>query len=202
MTPEELKAAINPVHQGPHSQQPVQPDRARPTPRPSSKPSPRSIRGEDVFVIADEIYGKLIFDDFEFRSFASLGEDIKKKTILVNGVSKSYSMTGWRIGYALGPAEIINGMAKIQSHSTSNPCSISQLASLEALSGPQHEISRMVSEFQRRRNYCLMRLRVHPQRLLFQAPGRVLSLPQCLAYYDKEANGTRSGTPTAWPTTS
>ena len=178
MTPEELKAAINP---------------SNPTGAAYSKAQLEAladiIRGEDVFVIADEIYGKLIFDDFEFRSFASLGEDIKKKTIVVNGVSKSYSMMGWRIGYALGPAEIISGMAKVQSHSTSNPCSISQYASLEALSGPQHEVSRMVAEFQRRRNYCLMRLRAIPKVSCFKPQGAFYLFPNFSAYYDKEADG-------------
>jgi len=91
---------------------------------------------ENIFVIADEIYEKLVYDDFQFVSFASLGEDIKDKTIIVNGVSKAYSMTGWRIGYAAGPAEIIQAMTKIQGHTTSNPCSIAQKASLEALEGP------------------------------------------------------------------
>ena len=97
---------------------------------------------EDIYVIADEIYSHLVYDDFRFTSFASLGEEIKKTTIVINGVSKSYSMTGWRIGFTAGPADIINGMNKIQSHSTSNPCSISQKASVEAFKGPQHEVSR------------------------------------------------------------
>jgi aspartate/methionine/tyrosine aminotransferase len=86
---------------------------------------------EDIFVIADEIYEKLVYDDFKFVSFASLGEEVKRRTIIVNGVSKAYSMTGWRLGFTAGPADIINGMSKIQSHSTSNPCSVSQKAGLK-----------------------------------------------------------------------
>jgi aspartate/methionine/tyrosine aminotransferase len=148
------------------------------------------IRKEDIYVIADEIYAKLVFDGFQFTSFASLGDDIKKKTIVVNGVSKSYSMTGWRIGYAAGPADVINGMGKIQSHTTSNPTSISQKASLEALSGPQQEVSKMAAEFQRRRNYCLMKLQAIPQISCFKPQGAFYLFPNVSAYYEKEFHGT------------
>ncbi|UCC41204.1 MAG: pyridoxal phosphate-dependent aminotransferase [Candidatus Aminicenantes bacterium] len=146
---------------------------------------------ENIYVIADEIYEKLVYDDFKFVSFASLGEEIKKKTIIINGVSKAYSMTGWRIGFAAGPADIINGMAKIQSHTTSNPCSISQIASREALGGPQHEISRMASEFQRRRNYVLMRLQTIPNVSCFKPQGAFYLFPNFSHYYDKEFNNVQ-----------
>jgi aspartate/methionine/tyrosine aminotransferase len=188
MAPEDLKAAINPSTKAIILNNPSNPTGAAYS-RAQLEALADVVRGEDVFVIADEIYGKLIFDDFEFRSFASLGDDIKKKTIVVNGVSKSYSMMGWRIGYALGPAEIINGMAKVQSHSTSNPCSISQYASLEALTGPQYEISKMIAEFQRRRNYCLMRLRSIPNVSCFKSQGAFYLFPNFSAYYNKEAGG-------------
>jgi len=190
LTPEELKAAINPSTKALILNNPSNPTGAA-YPKARLEALAEVIRGEDMFIIADEIYGKLVFDDFEFTSFASLGEDIKKKTIVVNGVSKSYSMMGWRIGYALGPAEIINGMAKIQSHSTSNPCSISQYASLEALTGQQHEVSRMVAEFQRRRNYCLMRLSAIPNVSCFKPQGAFYLFPNFSAYYNKEANGVQ-----------
>ena len=147
------------------------------------------VRKEDMVVITDEIYDKLVYDSFKFTSFASLGEDIKKKTIVVNGVSKSYSMTGWRIGFTAGPADVINAMAKIQSHTTSNPASISQRASLEALSGPQHDVAKMVAEFQRRRNYCLMKLAAIPYVSCFKPQGAFYLFPNVKAYYDKEFNG-------------
>jgi aspartate/methionine/tyrosine aminotransferase len=188
MTAEELKAAINPSTKAVILNNPSNPTGAAYS-KAQLEALAEVIRGEDVFVIADEIYSKLMFDDFEFRSFASLGEDIKKKTIVVNGVSKSYSMMGWRIGYALGPPEIIDGMAKVQSHSTSNPCSISQYASLEALGGPQHEVSRMAAEFQRRRNYCLMRLGAIPNVSCFKPHGAFYLFPNFSAYYNKEADG-------------
>ncbi len=110
------------------------------------------IEENNIFVIADDIYEKLVYDGFEFASFASLKESLKERTIVVNGVSKAFSMTGWRLGYAAGPKEVISAMAKIQSHSTSNASSISQKAALEALSSTQEEVERMRKEFQNRRN--------------------------------------------------
>ncbi len=106
-----------------------------------------------TYCISDEIYEKIIYDGEEHVSIASLGEKIKKLTVVINGVSKSYSMTGWRIGYAAGPKEIISAMSNLQSHSTSNPTSISQMAALEALSGSQEQVVEMVNEFRKRRNY-------------------------------------------------
>lgn len=113
----------------------------------------------DLWVISDEIYEKIIFDSKKHISIASLGEEIKNHTVVVNGVSKTYAMTGWRIGYAAGPLEVVTAMANIQSHSTSNPNSIAQKASAEALKGAQGEVLDMVAEFERRRNFIVERLR-------------------------------------------
>jgi aspartate/methionine/tyrosine aminotransferase len=106
----------------------------------------------NIIMVVDEIYDKLIYDGKKFVSMAQLGNDVKEKTIIINGVSKTYAMTGWRIGYAAGPSEIIAAMGKIQSHTTSNPCSISQRAALEALNGDQSEVLKMHDEFERRRD--------------------------------------------------
>ena len=111
-----------------------------------------------IFCISDEIYEKIIYDSQAHISIASLAPEIKKLTIVVNGVSKSYSMTGWRIGYAAGPKEIIQAMSNLQSHSTSNPTSISQKAALAALEGPQEPLCNMVAEFVKRRDYIVERL--------------------------------------------
>lgn len=107
----------------------------------------------DLYVVMDEIYEKLLYDGNRFTCFASLSEDIKNRTIVVNGISKSYSMTGWRLGYAAAPLEVINAMAKLQSHSTGNASSISQYAALEALTGPQDSVLEMKNEFEKRRNF-------------------------------------------------
>ena len=113
---------------------------------------------KNIFCISDEIYEKIIYDGREHISIASLGSKIKRLTIVINGVSKPYSMTGWRIGYAAGQREIIQAMSNLQSHSTSNPTSISQKAALAALEGPQEPLHNMVAEFKKRRNYILKRL--------------------------------------------
>lgn len=106
----------------------------------------------NVLIITDEIYEKLTYDGFASSSIASVSEDVRKNSVVLNGVSKAYSMTGWRIGYAAGPREIIKAMTNIQSQSTSNPTSISQWAAVEALNGPQDAIAMMVREFEKRRN--------------------------------------------------
>jgi len=116
----------------------------------------------NVYVISDEIYEKLLYDGFKHYSIASFGQAIRDLTIVVNGVSKSHAMTGWRIGYAAGPKEVITAMTNIQSQSTSNPCSISQKAALEALRGPQDFIGTMNVEFDKRRKYMVERLNKMP----------------------------------------
>jgi aspartate aminotransferase len=111
-----------------------------------------------IFVLSDEIYEKLVYDGVEHVSIAALGEDIKDLTIVVNGVSKAYAMTGWRIGYAGASAEIINGMNKVQMQEVSHPSSISQKAAVEALDGPQESIEEMRIAFDQRRRYMVDRL--------------------------------------------
>ena len=110
-----------------------------------------------IYCISDEIYEKVIYDQ-QHVSIASFGEEIKKKTIVVNGASKAYSMTGWRIGYAAGPKEIVQAMSNLQDHSTSNPTSIAQAASVEALTGSQDDLEKMVREFKKRRDFMVDRV--------------------------------------------
>ncbi|MDF2883608.1 MAG: aspartate aminotransferase [Clostridiaceae bacterium] len=112
----------------------------------------------DIFIISDEIYEKLIYGNEEHISIASLSDDAYNRTIVINGVSKTYSMTGWRIGYAAGPEQVIKLMSNIQSHTTSNANSIAQYASVEALNGDKNDVERMIQEFAKRRNYMVERL--------------------------------------------
>lgn len=116
----------------------------------------------DLLLISDEIYEKILYDGMEHVSVASLGPEVKARTIVVNGVSKAYAMTGWRIGYAAGPKALITAMADIQSQSTSNPCSISQKAAVAALRGGDTFTRAMVVEFDRRRRYMVERLNAIP----------------------------------------
>ncbi|MBU4312876.1 MAG: pyridoxal phosphate-dependent aminotransferase [Candidatus Omnitrophica bacterium] len=114
---------------------------------------------KNIFIISDEIYEKIIFDGKPHVSIASISDDIFKNTIVVNGVSKSFSMTGWRIGYiASVNKEIVSAIKNLQSHSTSNPTSISQAAALEAIKVKDNSVETMVKEFERRRNYIVERV--------------------------------------------
>ena len=112
----------------------------------------------DIYVISDEIYYRLVYDGKEFVSFASLSEDAKERTIIINGVSKSYAMTGWRIGYALANKQIAKVMANFLSHSTSAPSTISQYAAEEALLGDQESVEEMRKVFEQRRNHIVKRV--------------------------------------------
>lgn len=107
----------------------------------------------DLHVLSDEIYSKLLYDDLQFHSFSELSNEMKSRTVIVNGVSKSYSMTGWRLGWACGPEEIIQRMAKLQSHTTGNASSVSQYAALAALTQSQDSVEEMRREFQKRRDF-------------------------------------------------
>lgn len=107
----------------------------------------------DLFIVADEIYERLIYSDDEFYSIASLSREIYDRTVTVSGWSKSYAMTGWRLGYSVAPKELTTLMVRIQGHQTSNPCSISQMAGLAALRDEDDTIEKMISTFGERRNY-------------------------------------------------
>lgn len=112
---------------------------------------------ENILVISDEVYEKFVYEG-EFCSIASLNENIKKLTVTVNAVSKAYSMTGWRIGYAAAEKGLIDAMGNIQSQTTSNPTSVAQKAALEALTGPQESIGIMIKAFRERRDFIVQKL--------------------------------------------
>ena len=124
----------------------------------------------DILVMSDEIYDKLIYEGSEFRSFATFGPEVAERTIIVNGVSKAYAMTGWRIGWTIAPEVLTKAMTKLQSQETSNPCSVSQYAAIAALNGPQGCVEEMRQEFAKRRSYVLQRLRAIPD-VSFAEPG-------------------------------
>lgn len=117
---------------------------------------------KDIYVVSDEMYENLIYGEVEHISIASLGEEIYKRTITCSGVAKSYSMTGWRIGYTGSSAEIAKLMGSVQSHQTSNPNSIAQKAALEAITGPQDRVTAMAEEFNRRRLYIVDKIAAMP----------------------------------------
>ena len=127
-----------------------------------------------VHVLTDDIYEHLVYDGFQFSTIAQVEPELQSRTLTMNGVSKAYAMTGWRIGYAAGPEAIIRGMAAVMGHSTSNPCSISQYASVEALDGPQDFIAPNQRMFEERRNLVVS--------MLNQAPGLSCPTPQGAFY--------------------
>jgi len=143
-----------------------------------------------IYVISDEIYEKIVYDGFTHTSIASLGPEIKELTIVVNGVSKSHAMTGWRIGFAAGPKDVITAMANIQSQSTSNPASISQKAALEALRGPQDFLPVMNAEFDKRRKYMVERLNRMQGVSCMLPVGAFYAFPNVSKLYGKTAGGT------------
>lgn len=132
------------------------------------------LKHPQVWVLTDDIYEHIIYDGRRFATIAQAEPGLKQRTLTVNGVSKAYAMTGWRIGYAGGPAELIKAMVKIQSQSTSNACSVSQAAALEALTGPQDIITERARVFQERRDLVLD--------LLSHAPGIRCHVPEGAFY--------------------
>lgn len=146
---------------------------------------------KNIFCVSDEIYEKIIYDGQEHISIASSGDRIKQLTIVINGVSKSYSMTGWRIGYAAGPKDIIKGMSNLQSHSTSNPTSIAQKAALAALVGSQTPMEEMVNEFKKRRDYIVERLNSINGISCLKTQGAFYVFPDVSELFGRSFNGNR-----------
>ena len=143
----------------------------------------------NIIIISDEMYEKLIYDNENHISIASLSKDAYERTIVINGLSKSYAMTGWRIGYCAASEKIAKLMMSIQSHVTSNVCSITQYAALEALNGPQDEITKMINEFEKRRNYMINRIESIDNLSIVKPKGAfyiMINIENCLG---KEING-------------
>ncbi|MER3474741.1 MAG: aspartate aminotransferase [Armatimonadota bacterium] len=154
-------------------------------PRPTLKQIAALALKHDLYIISDEIYEKMVYDGHEHCSIASLGEEVKKRTILINGMSKAYSMTGWRIGYAAAERELISAMTRIQDQSTSNPTSIAQKAALAALQAPDDAVKQMVSAFAERRRVIVDGLNSIPGFRCAQPGGAFYAFPNVSALYGK-----------------
>lgn len=148
----------------------------------------------DIYVVADEMYENLIYGEKRHVSIASLGEEIYKRTITCSGLSKSYSMTGWRIGYTGSSVEIAKLMGSIQSHQTSNPNSIAQKAALEALEGSQEAVEAMREEFDSRRKYMYERVRKMPLLDCLEPEGAFYLFVDFTNIIEKSYKGVRIGT--------
>ena len=169
MSPEQLAAAVTPRSKLLMLNNPSNPTGAA-YPIPALEALARACVKHNLIVLSDEIYGKLIYKGSEFRSFATFGADVAERTVIVDGVSKAYAMTGWRIGWTIGPEKLTKAINTLQSQETSNPCSISQYASVAALNGPQECVEEMRQQFEKRRTFVLDRLRQLPD-ISFAEPG-------------------------------
>ncbi len=147
------------------------------------------ILANKILIIADDIYEKFVYDGTVFTSIASLGKEIQDQTVVINGVSKTYAMTGWRIGYAAGPKEIIAAMDKVQTQNVSNPVSFCQKAAIEALTGPQDSVTKMVAEFDRRRRYIVQRLNALPGITCSLPAGAFYAFPNITSLFGKKWKG-------------
>ncbi len=147
----------------------------------------RILEQHNCLILSDDIYEKIVYDGFRFHSIVSVSPSLRERTIIFNSLSKTYAMTGWRIGYALGPAAVISAAAKIQSQSTSNPTSFAQVAAIEALAGPQDEVQQMVGEFQKRRDLIVKRLKGMPGISCFNPQGAFYVFPNVGSLLGKKA---------------
>lgn len=145
----------------------------------------------NLIIISDEIYEKLIYDGEEHISIASLSEDAYERTIVINGLSKTYAMTGWRVGYTASSAKLAKVMSNIQSHMTSNVCSISQYAALEALTGPQDSIKMMKNAFEERRNFMMKKLEEIDEVSFIKPQGAFYIMVNITYFIGKSINGVK-----------
>ncbi len=143
----------------------------------------------DLLIISDEIYKHILFDDYEHVSPAQLGDEVKERTIIVDGVAKSYAMTGWRIGWMLGPEELISAAGRLQGQSTSCPNTIAQAATIEALTGPQDATRQMCRQFEERRDFVVERLAEVPDVTCATPRGAFYAFPDVSAHYGRELGG-------------
>ena len=146
--------------------------------------------GTGILVVSDEIYESLVYGGFTCTSIVTVEPRLKEQTLVVNGVSKTYSMTGWRIGYAAGPADVIKAMTDIQSQSTSNPTSIAQKASVAALNGSQKCINEMLHAFDKRRTYMVERLNAIEGFSCFMPNGAFYTFPNVSGVYGKKSGSS------------
>jgi aspartate aminotransferase len=186
MSPEQLEKAITPKTKWLVLNSPSNPSGAAYSKQELKALADVLVKHPHVYVMSDDIYEHIVYDGFEFATIASIEPQLVARTLTVNGVSKSYSMTGWRIGYAAGPEELIKAIAIIQSQSTSNPSSISQAAAVEALNGPQEFLKDMNVSFKRRRDLVVKGLNAIPGIKCNNPEGAFYVFPDCTGLYGKK----------------
>jgi aspartate aminotransferase len=189
ITPQQLKEAITEKTAMLLINSPSNPGGFTYTPQ-ELKDIAKVLEGTDVVVLSDEIYEKLIYGDTEFVSFASLSEDAYNRTLTLNGLSKAFSMTGWRLGYTAGPLDVIKAMGRLQSHMTSNAATFGQYAAIAALGEPAKQaIEKMRVEFEKRGKYMAERLNSIPGVQCPKPTGAFYCFPDVSEHYGRNING-------------
>jgi len=149
------------------------------------------LRHPHVWLLSDDIYEHLIYDGFAFKTMAQVEPRLADRTLTVNGLSKAYAMTGWRLGYGAGPRELIAAIAVVQSQSTSNPCSVTQAAAIEALNGPQDVLAERRESFRRRRDLVVDALNAIPGIRCRRPEGAFYTYANCAGVLGKTTPGGR-----------
>ncbi len=188
ITPEQLRAAITPRTQLLLLCSPSNPTGATYS-REELEKLANIVVEHDLMVLSDEVYDQLVYDGFPYASFPTVQPGLVDRTIVINAVSKTYAMTGWRIGWSISPAPVARAIGDLQSQETSNPCSISQYAALAALQGPQECVGQMRAEFARRRDYVTQRLNAIPQIRCPHITGAFYAFVNISPYLGKTYNG-------------
>mgnify|MGYP001415847980 CR=1 FL=1 len=178
LTPEKLKKAITKKTKWLILNSPSNPTGSTYSKKEIEEISKILIKNKKIYILSDDIYEHILYDDFNFFTIAQI-DALKSRTLTMNGVSKSYSMTGWRIGYGAGPKEIIKAISKIQSQSTSNPSSISQAAAVEALNGTQEFIKKRSDSFKERRDFVVDNLNKIKGLSCLKPEGAFYVFPNC-----------------------
>jgi aspartate aminotransferase len=184
ITPEQLEAAITPKTRMLVLNSPSNPTGAGYTMAELAALGEVLLRHPDVLVVTDDMYEHIVWGGYEFCNIVNACPDLYPRTMVLNGVSKAYAMTGWRIGYAAGDADIIKAMKKIQGQSTSNPTSVSQAASVAALNGDHAPVREMVKEFRRRHDYLVAALNAIPHIQCRESEGTFYSFPRIQDFID------------------
>lgn len=190
MKPEQLKTAITKHTRAVIINSPSNPTGAAYTPE-ELKAIAAVLLDKDILIISDDIYEKIYYAGFPFTNIAACEPKLKDRTIVVNGVSKTYAMTGWRIGYAAASEDIAAAMNKIQSQNTSNPTSIAQKAAVEALCGDQKIVDKMVNEFRKRKEYIVHALEQIPGVKCFSPEGAFYVFPNVSKVYGRSYKGRK-----------
>jgi aspartate aminotransferase len=192
LTPDELEAALTPRTKAIIINSPSNPTGAAYS-EDELRPLVDLLARRDIIIISDDVYEMMVYGGFRRGHVLRLRPELRDRTLVVNSVSKTYAMTGWRIGYTAGPAHVIKAMSTLQGQMTSNPSSVAQAAAVQALAGPQGTVALMIREFERRAEFIVQRLAAIPGILCPKPQGAFYVFPNVSAYLNRGGNGPKNG---------